>query len=155
MHPKPHSVQPLQRLASRGWWRRAMQLCITTALLAPSLRADAEQLNIRTYGVEDGLAQSSVSALLQDHKGYLWLGSSGAGLTRFDGHRFEKFSEAEGLPGDFVRTLVEDRSGAVWVGTTEGLARFDGARLTAFSSRDGLSHSSVWSLTVLKSGELL
>ena len=155
MRLMPLSVLPPRRSTGAGWRRRAARLCTTAALLAVSVPAtEAEHLNIRVYGAADGLAESTVSALLQDHKGYLWLGTYG-GLNRFDGHRFANFSQAEGLPGAFVKALIEDPSGAVWIGTSEGLARFDGGRLAAFTSRDGLSAQSVWSLTVLKSGELL
>lgn len=85
-------------------------------------------LRFDTVGVEQGLAQESVTALTQDRDGFVWLGSQG-GLTRFDGHRARVYSATPGDPhslvDNYVTALLEDRDGRLWVGTMGGLARFD------------------------------
>jgi diguanylate cyclase (GGDEF)-like protein len=154
----PCSRPSIRQPPRTGWRRLASQRCAAAGLLLLALiarTAGAEHLNLRTYSIAEGLAQSEVKALLQDRKGYLWLATNGGGVNRFDGRRFENFSQAEGLPGDAVRALAEDPSGAIWMGTNEGAARFDGERITAFTTREGLSHHSVRSLTVTRTGELL
>lgn len=45
---------------------------------------------------------------------------------------FDRLTTAEGLPGDRVNALFEDRDGFMWAGTEEGLARLEGSRVRVF-----------------------
>lgn len=96
---------------------------------AGPLDAD-ERIRFRTYDIADGLSGEPVLSVLQDHLGYLWVGSFG-GLDRFDGYRFESFTPAAdrpgSLPGKEVAALLEDHMGRLWVGTDQGPALFDRA----------------------------
>jgi ligand-binding sensor domain-containing protein/signal transduction histidine kinase len=64
---------------------------------------------------------ATISTILEDRSGALWIGA-GSGLYRRqpDGHA-ERYTTAEGLPGNDVRALLEDRDGRIWAGTTQGL----------------------------------
>ncbi len=88
------------------------------------------QLNLRHFMVEDGLSQGSVNAILQDHKGFLWIGTHD-GLNRFDGTEFKVFrhhtDDTTSLSSSWIFSLFEDRSGTLWVKTERGLDRFDRA----------------------------
>jgi ligand-binding sensor domain-containing protein/signal transduction histidine kinase len=68
-----------------------------------------------------GLPQSSVISLAQTRDGYLWLGTL-KGLARFDGNRFEVFTEwnTPGLISSTIVRLFADRGGGLWAGTAEG-----------------------------------
>jgi len=72
--------------------------------------------------VQEGLPQSQVFEVLQDHAGYLWLGTQGGGISRLDGVSFETVSTRDGLPSNFVFSLLQDREKQLWVGTKSGLA---------------------------------
>ncbi len=88
------------------------------------------QYVLRNWQVRHGLPQNSVNAVLQTHDGFLWFGTQ-AGLARFDGRAFEVFDHASSpaLRHEFVRALLEDREGVLWVATNGGgLLRFDGRR---------------------------
>jgi ligand-binding sensor domain-containing protein/signal transduction histidine kinase len=88
--------------------------------------ADTQSYRIDTWQVEDGLPQSSITAIVQTRDGYLWLGTF-HGLVRFDGVQFKVFSPntAPGLPSSRILRLFEDREGALWIGTEEGsVARY-------------------------------
>src|SRR5687767_15783553 len=62
-----------------------------------------------------------------------------AGLSRFDGKRFETFDEmTSGLGGSAVKTIAEDAQGQLWVGYTGGIARLEGKRFVNFTPQDGL-----------------
>jgi ligand-binding sensor domain-containing protein/AraC-like DNA-binding protein len=73
--------------------------------------------------VEDGLSQSSVLCIIQDHRGFMWFGTED-GLNRFDGHRFKPFRPEPGNPGslnhNIIFSLFEDSRGNLWVGTNGG-----------------------------------
>ncbi len=70
---------------------------------------------------------SFAMSLLFDSKGFLWIGSDG--LLRFDGYNFKRFknieSDSSSLSSNIVMKIVEDRSGNLWIGTTDGLNLFD------------------------------
>ena len=75
----------------------------------------------------EGLGNLSVNCLLQGRTGFLWIGTE-SGLYQYDGSRFWRFGEKEGLPSGFVRALSLDRDGRLWVGTRDGLAFRNGQR---------------------------
>ena len=78
------------------------------------------------YSVGEGLPQSQVYALHQDRKGYLWLGTHGGGLSRFDGKDFKNYTDREGLLGNNINCIVEDDSSHLWIGSQRGVDQFDG-----------------------------
>ncbi len=73
------------------------------------------------------------SPFLEDREGNLWLGSWTRGLMRLSDGPFASWSRDEGIAGDAVRTLAESRSGAIWVGTTDGLSRIEQGSVESFT----------------------
>lgn len=86
----------------------------------------AQQYNFMNYSVEDGVAQSQVYSLFQDKRGYLWMGTRGGGLTRFDGKEFKTYTIKDGLINNYIFKIVADSSGNLWIGTNNGLSCFNG-----------------------------
>ena len=79
------------------------------------------------YGAE-GLEGDSVSAILEDSRGTLWVGTQGNGLVRLspDRQRMDRFfHEAEDVSSRFTFPALETRSGQVWIATGSGLLRYD------------------------------
>ncbi len=56
--------------------------------------------------------------------------------------------QAQGLPQNSVKTILQTRDGYMWIGTKGGLARFDGVRFTTFDDRNKnqLRENEVWAL---------
>lgn len=76
----------------------------------------------KTFSSTDGLANNIVSSIVQDKKGFLWVGTYG-GLNRYDGREFKTYTMANGLVFDAVRSVfVDDASDDIWVGTELGLS---------------------------------
>jgi ligand-binding sensor domain-containing protein/signal transduction histidine kinase len=92
-----------------------------------SFDTNGQQKQFRKYSVEDGLSNNTVSSLLQDKKGYIWVGTRD-GLNRFDGYNFKKFqlvaNDSNSLGGDFVHAIHESNNGDLWVGTDKGLFEY-------------------------------
>lgn len=91
--------------------------CVLLAAASPPLQA--QQLSMRHYNVADGLAHDFVTSLLQDARGYLWVGTF-EGVSRFDGYTFVSYDTADGLGNYVVNGLAEDHQGRIWVATNGG-----------------------------------
>jgi ligand-binding sensor domain-containing protein len=103
--------------------------------------ATAANYSIRTWVKEDGLPQNSVTALVQTHDGYLWLGTY-AGLVRFDGVHFTVFDNenAPFLKNGRITSLFEDRGHTLWIGHETGdLTRMREGRFEAVEIPHGWS----------------
>lgn len=110
----------MDRLKTPGY--RYLLLC----LLVWAKLTIAQQYNFHNYSVKEGVAQSQVFSLLQDHRGYLWMGTRGGGLTRFDGTEFKTFSIKDGLSNNYVSCIKEDTAHNLWIGTNNGLSEYNG-----------------------------
>ena len=84
--------------------------------------------------------------LLRDRDGGLWIGTVERGLIHVHGGRTDIFSRANGLSGNVVLSLFEDREGNVWVATTGGLDRFRELPVATLSVKQGLSSDATQSV---------
>ncbi len=73
----------------------------------------------RSFDVDNGLSQSQVTSIVQDHEGYLWV-STVDGLNRFDGFQFNLYTQEHGIDEDFIRSLAVDTAGILYVGSYRG-----------------------------------
>ena len=97
----------------------------------------AQEFNFRNYSVGDGLAQSQVFDLIEDQRGYIWLGTRGGGLCRFDGREFQAFTSRDsGLVNNYILSLYETEDGRIWIGTNNGLSIYNGSLFYNFLSND-------------------
>ena len=86
----------------------------------------------------NGIMSSEANYIGESNDGYLWIGSY-AGLTRYDGNRFE-FIKDGGITG--VKCIYNDSKGRIWIGTNDsGVARFDGNERKQFREEEGLAES--------------
>ncbi len=89
---------------------------------------------------------------LQDKNGNIWFSNWG-GVYRYDGKSFTTFTSKDGLSGDMVTRIVEDKKGNLWFGGA-GLSRYDGKSFTRFTTKDGLPNLGVWSILEDTSGNV-
>jgi ligand-binding sensor domain-containing protein len=68
---------------------------------------------------------------LQDKAGNLWFGTLREGVYRYDGKSFTQFTVKDGLSHNSVYSILEDRTGFIWIGTDSGLCRYDGKTITS------------------------
>ncbi len=78
---------------------------------------------------EDGLVQNRAEVILQDRRGFMWIGTWD-GLSRFDGYHFTTYQHdplnPNSLSGNQVMDIFEDRDGMLWIATqNSGVNRFD------------------------------
>jgi ligand-binding sensor domain-containing protein len=105
------------------------------------------------------LSNNNVYALLEDDAGYIWVGTDGGGLNRYDpgSGRFTAYRNNPQNPNtlshDEIRTLFQDRSGLLWIGTYGGGASKVNVHRKQFAHYyydpnmpDGLSQPIIWSI---------
>jgi diguanylate cyclase (GGDEF)-like protein/PAS domain S-box-containing protein len=104
-------------------------VCIACLVCAAWAHGEAIRRDyfFQTIGTDRGLAQNTVTAILQDRAGFIWVGTS-SGLQRYDGYHFTTYEHtgdtADSAPEGPVSALVEDPDGNLWIGTNgAGLIR--------------------------------
>jgi len=104
------------------------KLFIQIMLLQLFTIACRAQYYFKHYQTDDGLSHSSVRSIIQDRKGFIWIGTRG-GLNRFDGYNFKSYKNKADKFGyignDIITSLAEDQTGKLWIGTGRGVFRFD------------------------------
>lgn len=80
----------------------------------------------RNFSINDGLSQSSVTTIVQDEVGTLWLGTQD-GLNRFDGQQFEVYTsdDTPGLASSYIHCGLKDQFGELWFGTADGISVYN------------------------------
>ena len=118
----------------------------------------------RHHSVEEGLSQSNVNCILQDHEGFIWLGTQD-GLNRYDGYTFKVFrhdsQDSVSISDNYINSIFEDSRGhlfaAVWDG---GVCELDPASGSWTSLRHNTSDPAslvddrVYCLTLDRQGSL-
>ncbi len=96
---------------------------------------------------KDDLDHLLVEALLELDDGSVWIGAR-EGLYRLRAGRLEDLSERMGITADAnVSALIEDASGAIWIGTAgAGIIRVCGERIERLTVDDGFPSGPVLAL---------
>ena len=83
-----------------------------------------ENISFDHLSVNNGLSQSTIFSITQDTKGFLWFGTRGGGLNKYDGYDFQIFRNSpelqNSLSDDEVISMLVDSRGNLWVGTRSG-----------------------------------
>ncbi len=72
-----------------------------------------------------------VTRIIEDKMGNLWFG--GAGLSRYDGKSFTRFTTKDGLITQRVWSIWEDKTGNLWIGGDGGSSLYDGKTFITYS----------------------
>jgi two-component sensor histidine kinase/ligand-binding sensor domain-containing protein/PAS domain-containing protein len=133
-------------------------LCLLAGIeafgLDPSRQLQRYQLD--HWSVKHGLPHNSVSALLQSHEGFLWIGTL-RGLTRFDGVRFRPIESFTTRVSHLrnVLALAESKDGSIWIATDgAGLIRYYKDSLQLFDRDHGFPSSTVMCLAADEAGRV-
>ena len=95
--------------------RLSLFICLALACIS-----SGGQLQFKTLNTNDGLSQHSISHIIQDSEGYIWIGTY-FGLNRFDGHRVKTYirelDNEQSLAGNRIMALFEDSANRIWIGS--------------------------------------
>jgi PAS domain S-box-containing protein len=100
----------------------------TTTSAASAVYSQGEILQFENISTEQGLSQSTVTAMLQDRQGFMWFGTE-SGLNKYDGYQFSAYKhdpdDPRSISSSVISSIYEDRDGILWIGTIAGLDRLD------------------------------
>lgn len=87
-----------------------------------------EDLFFQHISVEQGLSHGSVMSIYQDHKGFMWFGTT-YGLSQYDGNKFNVYlndpSDSTTIDHNSITYITEDSKNRLWIGTKESLNLLD------------------------------
>ena len=92
------------------------------------LFAQNDNIVFERLNTSRGLDKNECSKLVQDSKGYLWVGTAD-GLNKYDGYNFTTYrndpQDTNSISNNSVWDILEDKSGNLWVSTKDGLNYFN------------------------------
>lgn len=128
-----------------------------------SINVQAKEYNrFNNISIEDGLSQATVEIMMQDSKGYIWLGTND-GLDRYNGYTFKKYSYEKGqensLVNSYILDIKEDSEGNIWVATAAGISKIynDGEKVqnyTSDSESGNLSNDNTTTMLISNSNKI-
>jgi ligand-binding sensor domain-containing protein/AraC-like DNA-binding protein len=119
-------------------------LLFTPVLSAYDTPLDLEKYVLRTWVIQSGLPQNTITSLEQTYDGYIWIGTT-AGLARFDGIKFKTFlKENSPLQNNRITCLFEDSNQVLWIGTHGGgLYSYRDGNWKNYNTEEGLSNPNI------------
>lgn len=134
-----------------------IRLCATSLLVCLGVaRLAAQILPLRSYTTEDGLISNWVTSVIQDSRGYLWVGTSD-GISVYDGATFRNYTTEDGLSNSFITVMKESRRHprTIWIGTIQrGLTKYERGSFKRIPVGATLYSNSITSLAEDTSGTL-
>ncbi|WP_438653156.1 ligand-binding sensor domain-containing protein [Romboutsia sp.] len=126
---------------------------------------EAHKIDIvcKSINIDQGLSQSTVEALFQDSKGYIWIGTN-HGLNRYDGYDFKIYKRSENkensIVSNYIHDIKEDSEGNIWVGTIKGVSKINSKDDKIVNYLDSpeqgnLSHYNTSEILITKSKQIL
>jgi ligand-binding sensor domain-containing protein/serine phosphatase RsbU (regulator of sigma subunit) len=113
-------------------------------LLFANLSSVGQTYDFRNFNVDDGLAQSQVLSMCQDHNGNIWFGTNSGGVSRYDGNKFVNFTENDSLINNIVFSITPISNGNILFSTNGGLSIYNGKKFTNYTEKNGLPHNRVF-----------
>ncbi|MBC7951023.1 MAG: regulator [Rhodospirillaceae bacterium] len=103
-----------------------------------------------TAGAKESYNPNYVFASSWDLSGRgVWFGTWGGGASLFDGKStWKSFSTLDGLAGNIVYSIVQDKDGGVWFGTNHGASYYDGKAFVNYTQADGLLGDNIYAMAI-------
>jgi len=87
----------------------------------PLLFRDNSKRNIKYLDKAHGSFSDHITEITQDSLGVIWMGSTDAGLAKYNGRTFKIIDKSVGLTINTVENIFIDSSNRLWVSSSEGL----------------------------------
>jgi ligand-binding sensor domain-containing protein/signal transduction histidine kinase len=112
-------------------------------------------LRFVAYGVQEGIKCGPVSALFEDSRDALWIGSTDSGLSRWQNNQLATYTMRDGLPANSITALAEDGAGRLWVGTEAGLMLWQNGQPSLLKAAETFKGQRITVLSKDREGQML
>jgi ligand-binding sensor domain-containing protein len=93
-------------------------LVVLIVFLLPFSVKGQQNFSFEHFLVEDGLPHNTISQIIQDKKGFIWLVTFN-GLSKYDGYTFHNYktqsSDKVLMKSNRINSITEDTSGRIWI----------------------------------------
>lgn len=100
---------------------KASIFCWLTLIFLISGELFGQRYFVRNFSAKQGLSQSEVGDMVQDHTGRLFITTAGSGVDVFDGVSFTQLGVDDGLVSPYIGQVFKDENGSIWFVSTKGL----------------------------------
>lgn len=109
--------------------KKILSYIITFLVCQSNLLAQDYPVDYNFVNIKDGISKAAVSSIIQDHYGFIWIGTNGTGIHRYDGMEYTSYKHASkdttSLSSSMIFCSYLDRNNRLWVGTENGLNLYD------------------------------
>ncbi|VAX01451.1 Sensor histidine kinase/response regulator [hydrothermal vent metagenome] len=89
-----------------------------------------------------------VFCIMADQQDTIWAGTWGGGVAQFKNGKWTNLMKKDGLAGNIVYSMAQDKNGIYWFGTNRGLSRFDGKNWNTWNVHDGLAGNDIYAIAI-------
>ena len=95
----------------------------------PNLFSQNKFENFQFLTIKEGISKRAVSSISQDHYGFMWFGTDGAGLYKYDGINYTNYEydlkNKNAINSNLIYATFIDIYNRLWIGTDEGLCLYN------------------------------
>src|SRR5262249_38686433 len=107
---------------------------------------------MQSYSLPPSIGPFKAKQFNRDRDNSLWIATQDRGLLHLHQGKTDVFTLSDGLSGESVHAIFEDREGNIWVATVNGLDRFHEFAVTTISVSQGLLSTIVASVLATRDG---
>lgn len=100
---------------------------VVFAYYSLDIYANNNNITFNDFNIDQGISQTTIEAIFQDSKGYVWLGTND-GLNKFNGYDFKVYNYEEdenSISNNFITDIDEDKDGNIWIATVDGVNKLN------------------------------
>ena len=109
--------------------KRICVFFIVLCFFVPDSRAQSAVPKLNFVNIKEGISKVGVHSILQDDYGFIWIGTNGSGLYRYDGIDYKSYkhiiNDSTTLGSNQVNCSFLDSRNRLWVGTEVGINLYD------------------------------
>jgi signal transduction histidine kinase/ligand-binding sensor domain-containing protein/DNA-binding response OmpR family regulator len=93
------------------------------------IEAQNKAQNFNFERIKDGISKVGIYTIIQDNNGFIWMGTNGTGLYKFDGIDYTSYKfkqeDTTSISSNLVFSSFLDKNNNLWIGTEDGLNLYD------------------------------
>ena len=117
-------------------------------------RKNGKYILEKTFSDLNKVKVSTVSKILEDKEGNIWVSTFGSGVFKLSGEDIIQYREDQLKSLNILSMFIDSRNN-IWFGTFEnGLIRYDGSSFKNYSKTEGLGDNWIWSICEDRKGNI-